>query len=85
LSNFLKVIYFLKYKDLTLVGRADAKNKQDIQLMGPGIAYEHCAFYMKNGFVCVAPIKDAKYFFSVAIFYRHVLKVYQVYIFIFHI
>ncbi len=54
------------FKDLTLVGRVDAKNKQDIQLMGPGIANEHCAFYMKNGFVCVAPIKDAKYIFVTA-------------------
>lgn len=47
-------------KDLTLVGRADAENKQDIQLMGPCIAKEHCAFYFKNNNVCIAPIKEAK-------------------------
>jgi kinesin family protein 13 len=41
------------------VGRPDASNKQDIQLQGPGIATEHCAFYMKNNYVCVAPCKDA--------------------------
>ncbi len=51
------LVYYLK--DLTLVGRADAKQKQDIQLMGPGISAEHCAFYMKNNHVCIAPIKDA--------------------------
>lgn len=52
------LVYYLK--DLTLVGRADAKNKQDIQLMGPGIAAEHCAFYLKNEHICVTPIKQAK-------------------------
>jgi len=52
------LVYYLK--DLTLVGRADAKNKQDIQLFGPGIAQEHCAFYMKNNHVCLTPIKSAK-------------------------
>lgn len=41
------------------MGRRDAANKQDIQLEGPGIAAEHCAFYMKNNHVCVAPCKDA--------------------------
>ncbi|CAF0703162.1 unnamed protein product [Brachionus calyciflorus] len=51
------LVYYLK--DLTLVGRPDAINKQDIQLMGPGIAYEHCAFYFKNNYVCIAPIKEA--------------------------
>ena len=52
------LVYYLK--DLTLVARADAKNKQDIQLMGPGIAAEHCAFYLKNEHICVTPIKQAK-------------------------
>ncbi len=52
------LVYYLK--DLTLVGRPDAKNKQDIQLVGPGIAHEHCAFYMKNNHVCLTPIKSAK-------------------------
>ncbi len=52
------LVYYLK--DLTLVGRCNAKNKQDIELMGMGIAEEHCAFYMKNNHVCVAPIKEAK-------------------------
>ena len=42
-----------------MVGRPDASYKQDIQLQGHGIAAEHCAFYMKNGVVCVAPCKDA--------------------------
>jgi hypothetical protein len=46
------------------VGRVDAKQKQDIQLMGPGIASEHCAFYMKNNYVCVSPIKEAKFVFT---------------------
>ncbi|RMZ95929.1 kinesin KIF13A [Brachionus plicatilis] len=52
------LVYYLK--DITLVGRADAENKQDIQLMGPGIAEQHCAFYFKNNHVCIGPIKEAK-------------------------
>lgn len=52
------LVYYLN--DLTHVGRPDAPNKQDIQLLGPGIAAEHCAFYMKNNHVCLAPIKEAK-------------------------
>lgn len=52
------LVYYLK--DLTLVGRPECKNKQDIQLVGPGILLEHCAFYMKNNHVCLTPIKSAK-------------------------
>jgi kinesin family member 13 len=45
---------------LTLVGRADAPTKQDIELVGQDIAAEHCAFYLKNNTICVTPIKESR-------------------------
>ena len=53
------LVYYLK--DLTLVGRCNAKNKQDIELIGMGIAEEHCAFYMKNNHVWVTNLESKRY------------------------
>ena len=47
-------------KETTLVGRPNAEIKQDIQLIGPGIALEHCVFTIRNNSVYITPVNSSK-------------------------
>lgn len=62
LMNWLWVNKINKYfqKETTIVGRPNAEIKQDIQLIGPGVALEHCVFHIRNNCVYITPLNSSK-------------------------